>query len=177
MSKGAKCADLNIMRTLPGRCRRRPRRSRRWTGLRRSWSRPASSWLPPASRIPRGQACRHRWRPSLSRDAATTHQGVHSHSGGSKARSRPDSERPARAKTVRHPSDDRLADRRSSERGGDPERHHPPAHGPLGRKLHQAVRRVGEGQCGHADDHEGGGVRAWNQAGILARRQRPGESP
>ena len=37
----------------------------------------------------------------------------------------------------------------------EPDRHHPAAHGRLGRQLHQAVGGGGEGQGRDADDHQG----------------------
>src|SRR5450755_2020099 len=71
-------------------------------------------------------------------------QGVDGYAGSRKARGGTDAEGPARAEGIRHPADDRCANRRAAERDADAKRHHPSAHRRFGRELHQAVRRIAE---------------------------------
>ena len=88
-----------------------------------------------------------------------------SHYGGGETGRRPDAERPAGTEFVGDPSDDWRAEWRAPEPYADAKRHHSPAHGRLGRELHQAVGRVGEGQGGHADHDESAGEEpiAWRK--------------
>src|SRR5262249_22150061 len=70
------------------------------------------------------------------------------------ARGGADAERPTGADPISDPTDDRCADGGTSQGYREEDRHHTPAHNGLGRQLHQAVRRDGEGLGGHADDEE-----------------------
>ena len=106
----------------------------------------------------------------MSRPRAS--QDVNGDEGRSKAASRADAERPARAEMIGHPADDRRADRRAAQR--DRRARIAITRPRMAGSVESCIRLlvdVGEGLRGHADDDQRDGRRASSSASMAASVQ------